>query len=126
MTHLPVEDPYDHGSLVDRSREYVRASLALRLALIATAVDHLAAIALVAIRRVSLEIAGVFALFSVLSWFFAVCMPVMNRTVRARLGVPEAGYWTEVVEMFARLVLCVMTAFYTAAVIWGAAYGIGA
>jgi hypothetical protein len=125
MTHLPVEDPYDRGSLVDRSRHYVRASPALRIALLATAVDHAAAILLVAIGRVAPEVAGVFALFSVLAWFFAVCMPVMTRTVRARLGAPEAGYWGEVVEMFGRVVLCVITALYTAVMVYGAGLGLG-
>lgn len=126
MTHLPVEDPYDRGSLVDRSRQYVRASMALRIALLVTAVDHVAALVLVAAGRVSPEVAGVFALFSVLAWFFAVCMPVMNRTVRVRLGAPETGYWGEVVEMFGVVVLCVQTGLYTAAVVYGAAGGLGA
>jgi len=125
MTHLPVEDPYDRGSLVDRSRQYVRASLALRIAFLVTAIDHIAAVALVAVGGVSPEVAGVFALFSVLAWFFAVCMPVMNRTVRVRLGAAETGYWGEVVEMFGRVVLCVQTALYTAAVAYGAAGGLG-
>lgn len=126
MTHLPVEDPYDRGSLADRSRQYVRASPALRIALLVTAADHVVAVLLVAAGRVSPpEVAGVFALFSVFAWFFAVCMPVMNRTVRARLGAPETGYWGEVVEMFGRVVLCVLTAFYTAFVVYGAAGGIG-
>ncbi len=125
MPHLPVEDPYDHGSLVDRSRQYVRASLPLRIALIVTAVDHIAAIVLVAINRVSPEAAGVFALFSVLTWYFAVCVPVMNRTVRSRLGARETGYWGEVVEMFARVVLCFQTVLYTAAVVYVAASGLG-
>lgn len=125
MPHLPVEDPYDRGSLVDRSRHYVRASLALRIALVLTAVDHVAAIALVVAKRVSPQAAGVFALFSVFAWFFAVCMPVMNRTVRSRLGAPETGYWGEVVEMFGRVVLCFQTALYTAAIVWGAVLGLG-
>jgi hypothetical protein len=126
MPHLPVEDPYDRGSFVDRSRHYVRASPALRIALLVTAIDHMAAIALVLVGRVAPEVAGVFALFSVLAWYFAVCMPVMNRAVRSRLGVPEAGYWDEVVEMFGRVVLCFLTALYSAAVIWGATVGLGA
>jgi hypothetical protein len=125
MTHLPVEDPYDRGSLSERSRHYVRASPALRIALLATVVNHIAAVALVAIGRVAAEVAGVFALFSVLTWFFAVCMPVMNRTVRVRLGGPETGYWGEVVEMFGRVVLCFMTAFYTAALVYSAMVGLG-
>lgn len=126
MTHLPVEDPYDHGSLAERSRHYVRASVALRFALLFTAVNHVAAVVLVVVGRVSPEVAGVFALFSVLAWFFAVCMPVMNRTVRTRLGAPETGYWSEVVEMFGRVVLCLQTALYTAAVMYGVALGLGA
>ncbi len=125
MPHLPVEDPYDRGSFVDRSRHYVRASPALRIALVVTAIDHIAAIALVLIGRVSPEVAGVFALFSVFAWYFAVCMPVMNRSVRSRLGAPETGYWGEVVEMFGRVVLCFQTALYSAAVICGATVGLG-
>lgn len=127
MTQLPVEDPYDRGSLVDRSRHYVRASPALRIALYVTAIDHVAAIVLVGVaHRMPPEAAGVFALFSVLAWFFAVCLPVMNRTVRARLGAPEASYWGEVTEMFGRVVLCVQTALYTAAMVFGASGGFGA
>ena len=124
MTHLPVEDPYDRGSLVDRSRQYVRASPALRIAFLVTAADHIAAVILVAAGRASPEVAGVFALFSVLAWFFAVCMPVMKRIVRVRLGGSETGYWGEVVEMFGVVVLCVQTVLYTAAVVYGVAgYG---
>lgn len=126
MTHLPVEDPYDRGSFVDRSRDYVRASPALRIALLATVIDHAAAVVLVAVGRVSPEVAGIFALFSVLAWFFAVCIPVMNRTVRVRLGAPEAGYWGQVVEMLGVAVLCAATALHTAAVVYGAAGGLGA
>ncbi len=125
MTHLPVEDPYDRGSLADRSRQYVRASPALRIALLLTAIDHIAAIVLVLAGRVAPEVAGVFALFSVLAWFFAVCMPVMTRTVRGRLGATETGYWGEVVEMSGRVVLCFLTVLYTAAVVYVAGFGLG-
>jgi hypothetical protein len=122
MSHLPVED--DRGSLADQSLGYVRSSAVLRIALLATAVDHLVALALVVLGRVSADAAGIFALFSVLAWFFAVCLPIMNRRVRARLGAPETGYWGEVVEMFGRVVLCVQTGLYTGMVIYGAAVGI--
>jgi uncharacterized membrane protein YphA (DoxX/SURF4 family) len=122
--HLPVEDPYDGGSLVDRSLSYVRASPALRIALWVTAIDHVAALALLVLGRIQRPAtAGVFALFSVLAWFFAVCMPVMNRTLRGRLGAPEAGYWSEVVEMFGCVVLCVQTALYTGVVAYAGAVG---
>lgn len=123
--HLPVEDPYDdHGSLADRSWSYVRASPALRIALWVTAADHIAAVVLVLVGRIQrAEAAGVFALFSVLAWFFAVCMPVMNRTLRTRLGAHETGYWGEVVEMFERFVLCVVTALYTGVIAFAIARG---
>jgi len=122
--HLPVEDPYDRG-LMDRSLSYVRSNPALRIAMWITALDHVALVALVIDgRRIHHpETAGVFALFSVLAWFFAVCMPVMNRTLRARLGAPETGYWSEVVEMFGCVVLCVQTALYTGVVAYAAAVG---
>jgi len=122
--HLPVEDPYEGGSLADRSLQYVRSNLALRIALWVTVVDHIAAIVLVLVNRIQHpESAGVFALFSVLAWFFAVCMPVMNRTLRARVGAPETTYWAEVVEMFGRVVLCVQTALYTGVIAWGVVAG---
>jgi len=123
--HLPVEDPYDGGSLVDRSLSYVRASPALRIALWVTAIDHVAAILLVLLGRIHhAEAAGVFALFSVLAWFFAVCMPVMNRTLRVKIGAPETGYWSEVVEMFGRVVLCFQTVLYTGIMAYAAAGGL--
>ncbi len=122
--HLPVEDPYDGGSLMDRSLSYVRSSKALRIALYMTAIDHVGALALLAVGRIQRpETAGVFALFSVLAWFFAVCMPVMNRTLRVRFGAPETGYWSEVVEMFGCVVLCVQTVLYTGVVAYAASVG---
>jgi hypothetical protein len=124
MIQLPVEDPYDRDSLVDRSLHYVRSSIALRIALMTTVFDHAAALALVLVKRVPAGVAGVFALFSVLAWFFAVCLPVMNRAVRVRFGAPETGYWGEVVEIFGQVVLCVQSVLYTAMVVYGAAVGI--
>jgi hypothetical protein len=122
--HLPVEDPYQGGSLADRSLNYVRASPVLRIAFWATAIDHVAAVALVLGGRIQNPgTAGVFALFSVLAWFFAVCMPVMNRTLRERMGAPETGYWGEVVEMLGRVVLCVQTVLYTAIIAYAVAQG---
>jgi hypothetical protein len=124
MSQLPLEDPYDRGSLVDRSLHYVRASPALRIAFWVTVVNHAAAVGLVLVGRIERPAAaGVFALFSVLAWFFAVCMPVMNRALRARLGAPETSYWGEVVEMFGRVVLCVQTILYTAVIAFAAAKG---
>jgi hypothetical protein len=110
---------------MDRSLSYVRSSPALRIALWVTAIDHVAVVALVILGRIeSAEVAGVLALFSVLTWFFAVCLPVMNRTLRGRLGAPETGYWSEVVEMFGCVMLCIVTALYTGILAIAAAVGI--
>jgi hypothetical protein len=120
MTQLPVEDPSRQGSLMDRSRAYVRQSLLLRVALLATVVNHLAAITLVATHHLTLEWAGVLVLFSVMAWFFAVCLPLMNRSVRLHLGGQAVGYWGEVVEMFTRFFLCLATVLYTATLVFAA------
>jgi len=112
--HVPIEDPSGRNSLVELTVEYVRGNPLLRVAFAVTAVDHILAIALVAVGRLHGEWAGFLALLSVLSWFFAVCMPVMNREVRARLGAARTTYWVEVLEMFFRVVLCAITALYTA------------
>jgi hypothetical protein len=85
----------------------------LRIALVLTVVDHLAVLVLLAVGKLTPQSAGMLVLFSVLGWFFAVALPVMNREVRLRLGAP-VGYWGEVVEMFARVVLCALTGLYTA------------
>lgn len=115
--HLPLEDPSDRSSLVDRTAAYVRSSRLLRLLLIVTVLDHVAAIVLVLLGGISGFVAGLFALFSVLTWFFGVLVPVMNREVRLRFGVEAASYWGDVTEMFANVVLCLTTGMYTAMVV---------
>jgi hypothetical protein len=114
---IPVEDPSDRGSLVDRTVEYVRGNAVLRVLLIATVVDHVVTIVLVLVNRINGELAGLLALLSLLAWFFAVCMPVMNRALRERLGGAEVGYWSEVAEMFATVALCAVAVLYTATLI---------
>jgi hypothetical protein len=120
MPHLPLEDPSDRSSLVEQTITYVRSSPLLRAAFVVTVVDHVGAIALVALGLLHGEWAGFLALLSVLSWFFAVCMPVMNREVRARLGGERSTYWGEVFEMFFRVALCAITVLYTAFLIGSA------
>ena len=105
---------------MDLTIAYVRANLVLRIAIVITVIDHVAAILLVLTGRMSGEAAGLLALLSVLSWFFAVCLPVMNREVRIRLGAPPVSYWSEVVEMFARIVVFVQTGLYTALLLYAA------
>ena len=120
MPHNPVEDPSDRGALVDRSVAYIQGNPVLRIALIATVIDHIAAIVMVLAHRLSVEWAGVLVLFSVMSWFFAVCVPVMNRSVRRRMGADASHYWGEVVEMFGRFFLFLITILYTAALVFAA------
>ena len=118
--HLPVEGPSDRGSLVDQTVAYVRGNLLLRIAMIVTAIDYLVAIALVLTGKMAGDIAGLLALFSILSWFFAVFLPVMNRELRVQLGGARFFYWSEVVEKFFRVVLFVVTGFYTALLAYAA------
>jgi hypothetical protein len=118
--HIPAEGPSDRGSLVDQTVAYVRSNLLLRIAMIVTAIDYLAAIVLVLLGKMDGEMAGLLALFSILSWFFAVCLPVMNRELRVQMGGARSFYWSEVVEMFFRVVLFVVTGFYTALLAYAA------
>jgi hypothetical protein len=118
--HLPVEGPSDDGSLVDQTVAYVRGNPLLRIAMIVTAIDYLAAIVLVLTGKMTGEMAGLLALFSILSWFFAVCLPVMHRELRVQLGGARSFYWSEVVEMCFRVLLIVVTALYTAVLAYAA------
>ncbi len=111
--HLPIEDPSERGSLADRTVAYVRAHPLLRILLVVTVIDYVLAILLVVTGRMDGQIAGIVALFSVLSWFFAVCIPVMNRELRLRLSGSPSSYWTEVADMFWRVLLCAVTGLYT-------------
>lgn len=117
---LPVEDPSDRGSLADRTLAYVRQNPLLRITFVLTMADHAAVLVLLAVGRLKPQPAGLLVLLSVLGWFFAVALPVMNREVRHRLGVDPVGYWGEVVEMFARVVLCALTGLYTALLVLAA------
>lgn len=112
--YLPVEDRSESGSFVDRTVAYVRGSLVLRINLVATVAAHIAALLLVATDRMRGDVAGLLALLSLLTWFFAVCLPMMNREVRVRMGGSALSYWGEVVEMFGVVALCASTALYAA------------
>lgn len=118
--HIPVEGPSDRGSLVDQTVAYVRGNLLLRVALLVTAIDYVAAAVLVLTGKMGGELAGMLALFSILSWFFAVCLPVMNRELRVQLGGTRFSYWSEVLEMFFRVLLFVVTGFHTALLAYAA------
>jgi hypothetical protein len=118
--HIPVEGPSDRDSLVDLTGAYVRNNPLLRIAMIVTAIDYLAAIALVLLGKMAGEMAGLLALFSILSWFFAVCLPVMIRELRVQLGGARFFYWSEVVEMLFRFVLFVVIGLHTALLAYAA------
>jgi hypothetical protein len=112
--HIQAEGPSDRGSLVDQTVAYVRGNPLLRVAMVVTAIDYLAAVVLVLTGRMAGELAGLVALLSILSWFFAVCLPVMHRELRVQMGGARSSYWIEVAEMFFRVMLFVVTGFYSA------------
>jgi hypothetical protein len=114
MKHqIPVEDPSRQESLSEQTAAYVRQNVVLRVLLGITVVDHLAAIALVLAGRLPLGVAGTLALISVMTWFFAVPLPLMNRAIRDRAGVSARSPLGEMVERFGRVVLFAITGCYT-------------
>jgi len=115
---VPVQDPTDQGSLADQTAAYVRGHPLLRLVLALTVVNHIAAMVLALFRVLQTEVAGLLALLSVLTWFFGVGLPVLNREVRHRMGAGRDSYWGGVTERFARVVLCAQTGLYSAALVF--------
>lgn len=118
--HLPVEDPSQGTSLLDMAVGQVRQSLLLRVLLTATAIDSLGIIVLAFAHRIHFSLAGAMILFTCLAWFFAVGMPLMNREIRFQLEGRRAGYLTELLEMFFRVVLAATTLLFTAMVVYAA------
>ncbi len=108
-------------TLVGRTALYVRRRWALRWALILTCINHGLAIVLISLRQLTLQLGGFLAMLSVLTWFFGVALPVMNREVRIQLGGERTSYWSDVVERFALVVVCLQTLLYTVALCWAAA-----
>ncbi|MHC4931339.1 MAG: hypothetical protein ACYTGV_04020 [Planctomycetota bacterium] len=114
MRHqIPVEDPSRRESLSERTATYIRQNVTLRVLLAVTVIDHLAAIALVLTGRLPLSVAGTLALISVMTWFFAVPLPLMNRAIRDHAGVRARSQLGELVETFGRVVLFAITGCYT-------------
>lgn len=64
------------------------------------------------------EAGGYLVLLSILTWFFGVTLPMMNRAVREHMGAEPVGYWGSVVELFARVVICVQTGLHTSLLVW--------
>ncbi len=116
--HTSLEEPAPRGSVVNRSTSYVWGNPALRGALMVTFVDHAGAVVMVIMGLLSAAMAGLLALLSVLTWFFAVVLPMMNREVRVNVGVDSTSYWGELVEMFGRVVLVAQTGLYSALLVY--------
>ena len=99
--------------LAARVSAYVRRYPSLSLAAVVTAVDYAVTALLALLGRLTPAFSGYLVLMSVLTWFFAVVLPMANRAVRGRLGRPEISYWGGVTETCGRLVLFGQTALYT-------------
>jgi len=108
-------------NLVVRTALYVRRRWALRWALILTCINHLLAIVLISLGHLTLPLGGFLVMLSVLTWFFGVALPMMNREVRFQMGGNRTSYWSDLVEQFARVVVCLQTLLYTVALCWAAA-----
>jgi len=108
-------------TLAGRTALYVRRRRSLRWALIVTCINHLLAIVLISLGHMTLAMGGFLGMLSVLTWFFGVALPMMNREVRFQLGGDRTGYWSDLVERFARMVVCLQTLLYSVALCWAAA-----
>jgi len=118
MTRFAMPDPTGGPSLVDRITAYVFLRRPVRIALVLTLIDHLVAVVAVVAGWIPIAVAGFLVLLNLLTWFFAVVLPVMNREVRAGLGVGAGSYWGSVVERFAEVVLVGQTLLYSLALAW--------
>ena len=113
-----MADPQLPASIADRTAAYVRANPLLRALLLLTLIDYAGSATLSACGLLNWKMAGFLVLLSLLTWFFAVIMPILNRSVRENLGASPHSYWGGVVEKFARVVLCAQTGLYTALLIY--------
>lgn len=115
---FPVDDPSRSGSLVERATSYVWRNTILRWTLVVTLINHAAAVVMAIAQSISATMAGFLGLLSVLTWFFAIALPMMNREVRVNVGAAPESYWSDLVEMFGRVVLVAQTAGYSALLIY--------
>ena len=102
----------------ERTTSYVRRNPLLRALLLLTMIDYAASATLAFLGLLNWQMAGFLVLLSLMTWFFAVAMPILNRSVRENLGANPRSYWGSVVEKFARVVLCAQTGLYTALLIY--------
>ena len=92
----------------------------LRVLVGITAVNYSGSALLAARGDLRWEFAGYLVMLSLLSWFFAVGIPMMNRAIRERFGLVPVSYWGGVVEIFARVVLCAQTGLHSAMLVYSA------
>ena len=118
--HPPVEDPSKGASLLDQVGVQIRSSLLLRVLLVVTLGNCGAAVLLALTGHLGSRLAGTVLLLMGLSWFFAVGLPLMNREVRFHMSGMRGGYWTELLEIFFRVVLAALTFLCTAMLIYAA------
>ena len=102
----------------ERTAAYVRRNPLLRALLLLTFLDYVGSATLAFLGLLNWQMAGFLVLLSLLTWFFAVAMPMLNRSVRENLGADPRSYWGGVVEKFARVVLCAQTGLYTALLVY--------
>ena len=116
----PVEDPSQRASLLDQVAIQIRISLLLRVLLVVTLGNCGGAVVLALTGHLSSRLAGTVLLLMGLSWFFAVGLPLMNREVRFHLSGTRGGYWTDLFEIFFRVILAATTFLCTVMLIYAA------
>ena len=121
--HLPVEDPSGGSSLLDQTAVHVRSSLLLRVLLGVTLVNTVATLVLAVLHRINIQLTATVILLSILAWFFAVGLPVMNQELRLRVSGSKGGYVSDLFEMFYRVVLGALTLLWTALLVYAALQG---
>jgi len=116
----PVKDPSQDAPLLEQVATQIRRSLLLRVLLVVTLGNCGGAVLLSLTGHLSSRLAGTVLLLMGLSWFFAVGLPLMNREVRFRMSGTRGGYWTDLIEIFFRVILAASTFLCTAMLIYAA------
>ncbi len=101
-----TQDSPRNASLLERATDYVRSNWYLKTAFYTTLADYAGALLLAASGAVPLGWAGLLILLSLFTWYFAVGMPLMSRTIHSRSTSERIRYWADVVERFGLIVVC--------------------
>jgi len=109
----PVDQPSRIATLLDRVSDGVRRSLLLRMVLVLSVANYAGAALFALAGRLPWALAGVLTALSLLTWYFGLGVPLLNREVHERLGSQRFRYWGEVVEMFGRVVLVAHAILFT-------------